>query len=207
MAPRIGLSSAAFLLAIAGLVGMPTAPADPGVALPPIGSTGGGPIIGGGDEAAQYRMSLQLNSFGKPDIQEGDGSDAAAFITDAAALHSPGLASAFVPLQRALGCQRDNTSFAARAYRRADGQWGGAMLVVAKSATANLDALTGCIKSVWPAPTAGGPTAMCANGWTYPTSGENHRPETYYILLAGTAADFCSATNANYANFATRWPG
>ena len=47
---------------------------------------------------------------------------------------------------------------------------------------------------------------MCASGWTYPTSGENHRAETYYILLAGTAADFCAPSNANYANYATRWP-
>jgi hypothetical protein len=105
-----------------------------------------------------------------------------------------------------LGCQQGNTSFGARAYRRADGQWGGAVLVIAKSATSNLDALTTCVKSVWPAPTAGGPTSMCASGWTYPTSGENHRPETYYILLAGTAADFCSSRNDSYANFATRWP-
>jgi hypothetical protein len=47
---------------------------------------------------------------------------------------------------------------------------------------------------------------MCASGWTYPTSGENHRPETYYILLAGTAGDFCSPRNDSYANFATGWP-
>lgn len=204
MATRIGVSSAACLLAITSLIGIPTAQAD--VVLPPIASTGGGPVIGGGDEAAQYRISLQLNSLDNPDVQEGDGSDAAEFIKGSAAVPSHGLAAAFVPLQRALGCQRDNTSFGARAYRRPDGRWGGAMLVIAKSATANIDALTKCIKSVWPAPTVGGPAAMCASGWTYPTSGENHSPETYYILLAGTAGDFCSSPNVDYANYATRWP-
>ncbi|SOJ52613.1 hypothetical protein MSIMFB_00126 [Mycobacterium simulans] len=210
MASRIGISSAVCVLAFMALAGLPTAHANPDVALPPIASTGGGPIIGGGDEAAQYRIARQLSSLGNPDVQEGDGADAAAFIMGSAALPSSGanphLAAAFVPLQRALGCQRDNTSFGARAYRRSDGQWGGAVLVIAKSATSDIEALTTCVKSVWPAPTAGGATSMCASGWTYPTSGENHRPETYYILLAGTDGDFCSTRNESYANYATRWP-
>ncbi|GAQ33940.1 hypothetical protein OQ974_09490 [Mycobacterium ulcerans] len=47
---------------------------------------------------------------------------------------------------------------------------------------------------------------MCAHGWTYPTSGQDHRPETYHILLAGTAADFCAKLDEDYANFATNWP-
>ncbi len=80
------------------------------------------------------------------------------------------------------------------------------MLVIAKSATSDMQALTGCIRSVWPAATAGGSNAMCAHGWTYPTSRQDHRPETYHILLAGTAADFCAKLDEDYANFATNWP-
>lgn len=204
MASRIGMGGAACLLAITALVSTPTAAADPNVVLPPIASTGGGPIIGGGDEAAQSRISLQLTSLGNPDVQEGDGADAAAFIMDSANIVANSrFTSTFVPLQRALGCQKDNTSFGARAYRRADGLWGGAVLVIAQSATANMDALTNCIKPIWPGSTVGG---RCASGWTYPTSGQNHRPETYYILLAGTSGDFCASFNSNYANYATRWP-
>jgi hypothetical protein len=190
---------------VLAMAGAPTAGADPNASLPALASTGGGPIIGGGDPDAQYRISLQLTSLGNPDVQEADGADAAAFITASAASTSPHLAAAFAPLQRALGCQRD-TSFGARAYRRNDGQWGGAVLVIAKSAAPNIDAVTGCVKSAWPAPAAGSPTTMCNSGWTYPTSGDNHRPETYYILLAGTVADFCGPRNDNYANYATRWP-
>ena len=47
---------------------------------------------------------------------------------------------------------------------------------------------------------------MCNSGWTYPTSGDNHRPETYYILVAGTASDFCDMPNGNYRNYVTPWP-
>ena len=47
---------------------------------------------------------------------------------------------------------------------------------------------------------------MCNSGWTHPTSGENHRPETYYILLAGTASDFCATLNGNYKTNASGWP-
>ena len=202
VATRIGASIAFCALAIAGT---PTAGADPNASLPPLASTGGGPIVGGGDPDAQYRISLQLTGFGYADAQEADGADAAAFITASAASTNPRLASAFAPLQRALGCQRD-TSFGARAYRRNDGQWGGAVLVIAKSAAPDIDALTGCVRSAWPAPAAGGPASMCNAGWTYPTSGDNHRPETYYILLAGTAADFCGPRNDNYGNYGTRWP-
>jgi hypothetical protein len=200
MSMRIGVAAGA--VSLAAVLGMPAPHADPGAALPPLPSTGSGPIISGGDEAAQRRMSLQLLSIGGPDVQHGDGSDAAAFIGDAAALGNPRLATAFVALQRVLGCQQGNTSFGARAYRRGDGAWGGAQLVIAKSATADVEALTNCVRSSWPATTVG----MCASGWTYPTSGENHRPETYYILLAGTAGDFCGPPDGNYANFAARWP-
>lgn len=182
--------------------GAPTAAADPSAALPPIASTGGGPIIGGGDEAAEARILLQLNGLNNPDVQQGDGADAATFIMDSAGLSNPRFSSPFSALRRALGCQKD-TSFGARAYRRADGQWGGAVLVIAKSATSNLEALTSCVKPIWPGSTVGG---MCANGWTYPTSGENHRPENYYILLAGTSGDFCGSFNSSYTNFATPWP-
>ena len=205
MAYRIGVwvAAGAFL---ASATGMPRAGSDPNVSLPPMTSSGGGPIVGGGDTDAQGRISLQLTSRNNPDIQEVDGSDAAAFINAAAGLADPRLAAPFQLLQRALGCQKDNAGFGARAYRRTDGQWGGAVLVIAKSATPDVDALTNCVSSNWTKPTAGGPTSMCNNGWTYPTSGENHRPETYYILLAGTASDFCSVPDANYRNFASAWP-
>jgi hypothetical protein len=169
-------------------------------------STGGGPIIGGEDAAAQQRISLQLVSFKNPNVQEVDGSGAAQFITAAATFSNLDLATAFVSSQRVLRCQTDKAGVGARAYRRNDGQWGGAMLVIAKSATQNLDALTGCVKSGWPGPAAGGPNSMCNSGWTYLTSGDNHRPETYYILLAGTAGDFCDMPNGNYRNYATSWP-
>jgi len=205
MAYRIGVWAAAGAF-LTSVIWMPTAGGDPTVTLPPMTSTGGGPIVGGGDHDAQVRMSLQLNSRNNPDIQEVDGSDAAAFINTAAGLAEPQLAAPFQLLQRALGCQKDNAGFGARAYRRADGQWGGAVLVIAKSATTDVDALTNCVTSVWPTPAAGGATKMCNAGWTYPTSGESHRPETYYILLAGTASDFCSVPNANYRNYASAWP-
>lgn len=206
MAFRIGMNIAAWVLCAGAVVGAPPVQAAPGAVLPPIPSTGGGPIIGGGDEAAQSRIARQLMSVGNADVQEGDGADAASFIMDSAQVADSRLASAFVPLQRALGCQKVNTSFGARAYRRSDGGWGGAMLVIAESATSDMQALTGCIRSVWPVATAGGSNAMCAHGWTYPTSGQDHRPETYHILLAGTAADFCARFDEDYANFATNWP-
>jgi hypothetical protein len=193
--------AAGLLFLAASLVGISTADADP-VTLPAMTSSGGGPIIGGGDAAAQQRMSLQLISLKDPDVQEVDGSDAAQFITAAAAGANRDLASPFALLQQALGCQTNG--FGARGYRRNDGQWGAAMLVIAKSATPNVDALTGCAKSNWREPTAGGPTSMCNSGWTYPTSGDNHRPETYYILLAGTASDFCNTPNGNYRNYSGR---
>jgi len=198
-----GLFFGAFLALVTG---MPTAGGDPNVTLPPMTSTGGGPIIGGGDGAAQGRMSLQLTSRNNPDIQEVDGSDAGAFINAAAGVADLRLAAPFQSLQHVLGCQQNNAGFGARAYRRADGQWGGAMLVIAKSATVDVDSMTNCVRSSWRKPTPGGANAMCNSGWTYPTSGDNHRPETYYILLAGTAADFCSVPNADYRNYASAWP-
>ena len=194
---------AACTLAV-GALGVPSAVADPTGTLPPMTPTNGGPIIGGGGAAPQ--MSQQLKSLNDPNVQEVDGPDAAQFIAAAAGISDRDLALPFMALQRALVCQKNNAGFGARGYRRNDGKWGGAMLVIAKSATPNLDALAGCVKSAWPAPTPGGPATMCASGWAYPTSGDNHRPETYYILLAGTAADFCGPRNADYANYATRWP-
>jgi hypothetical protein len=206
MTHRIVVGIAACGLALVALVGMPAAGGDPTVTLPPMTSSGGGPIIGGGDAAAKARIALQLTSLGNPDVQEVDGSDAAAFITAAAAVADRQLAGPFLLLQRALKCQKDNAGWGARAYRRNDGQWGGAMLVAAKSATPNVDELSNCVRSNWRAGTAGTPTSMCNSGWTYPTSGDNHRPETYYILLAGTNSDFCSTPNGNYRNYASSWP-
>lgn len=206
-APVIGIAVGLLLLS-ASVAGIAAAAADPTGTLPAMTSSGGGPIIGGGDAAAERRISQQLTSRGDPDIQEVDGSDAAQFITAAAQVTGPsqGLAAPFVSLQRALGCQTNNAGFGARAYRRKDGQWGGATLVIAKSATPDVDALGACVKSNWRGSTAGGPSSMCNAGWTYPTSGENHRPETYYILLAGTASNFCAGPDENYRNYATGWP-
>jgi hypothetical protein len=196
------MSVAACCLVLGAVVGMPTAVADPTVTLPPMTSTGGGSIIGGGSNAA---ISQQLTSLGNPNVQEVDGSDAAQFITAAAAVANPQLAAPFALLRRVLACQNNNAGFAARAYRRTDGQWGGAMLVTSKSTTPNVDALNSCAQTNWRRPTAGAETSMCNNGWTTPTSGDR-RSEIYYILLAGTADDFCSGLNGKYKTNASGWP-
>ncbi|OBB92543.1 hypothetical protein [Mycobacterium sp. 852002-40037_SCH5390672] len=193
------------LLALGAAAGMPAAGADPTAALPAMTSTGSGPIIGG--STAGQGISQQLFSFGNPNVvQEVDGSDAAQFITAAAGAANQQLAGPFSLLRRALTCQTNNAGFGARAYRRNDGQWGGAMLVAAKSATPNVDDLIGCAKTNWRRTAAGGEAAMCNNGWTTPTAYESRRGETYYILLAGTAADFCSDLNAKYKSDANAWP-
>ncbi|MEQ6323534.1 hypothetical protein ABDZ15_04130 [Mycobacterium canetti] len=192
---------------LCALAATPTAAADPAATLPPMTSTGSGPIIGGGDPALRHRISQQLVSFDNPDVQEVDGSDAALFITAATAVANRDLASVFLPLQRALACQKDNSGFGARAYRRTDGQWGGAMLVIAKSTVADVDALNACVKSGWRRATAGTPNSMCNSGWTYPPFADTRRGEEgYFVLLAGTASDFCSVPNANYRNTASGWP-
>ncbi|WP_406817311.1 hypothetical protein [Mycobacterium sp. M23085] len=200
------LRSLIALLALGAAAGMPAASADPTAALPAMTSSGSGPIIGGGSAAGQG-ISQQLFSFGNPGvIQEVDGSDAAQFINAAAGAANQQLASPFALLRRALTCQTNNAGFGARAYRRNDGQWGGAMLVAAKSATPNVDSLVACAKTNWRRTAAGGEAAMCDNGWTTPISYESRRGETYYILLAGTAADFCSDLNAKYKSDANAWP-
>lgn len=157
-------------LSLAVLAAAPTAGAEPTGALPPMTSSGSGPVIGDGDAALRQRISQQLFSFGDPTVQEVDGSDAAQFITAAAAVADRDVASVFLPLQRVLGCQQNTAGsgagFGARAYRRTDGQWGGAMLVVAKSTVSDVDALKACVKSGWRKATAGTPTSMCNNGWT-----------------------------------------
>jgi hypothetical protein len=192
----------AVLAAVCGLA-MPAAAADP-VTLPAMTAGGGGPIIGGGNNAG---IAAQLTGFGKPDVQEVDGSDAAQFITAAAAVSNPQLAAPFGLLKRALACQTNNAGFGARAYRRTDGKWGGAMLVAAKSATPNLDALAGCARTNWRRPTAGSDTAMCNSGWTTPNSFSSREGgEAYYILLAGTADDFCTTLNGKYKTNAATWP-
>jgi hypothetical protein len=200
---RIAASIAACALSLSALVGTPAATADPSVTLPPMTSSGGGPIIGGGNNAG---ISQQLTSLGNPNVQEVDGSDAAQFIAAAAAVANPQLAAPFGVLRRGLACQNNNAGFGARAYRRNDGQWGGAMLVAAKSTVPNVDALANCAKTNWRRPTAGGETSMCNSGWTTPNSFESRGGETYYILLAGTADDFCSQLNGKYKTNATGWP-
>jgi hypothetical protein len=104
-ARRIHVSMAAGgLFLAASLAGIPTAGADPTVRLPAMTSTGGGPI--------------KLVSFKSPNVQEVDGSGAAQFITAAATFSNRDLATAFVSLQRVLGCQTDKAGFGARTYRR-----------------------------------------------------------------------------------------
>ena len=196
---RVGVVIAACGLALCA----PVATADPTVTLPPLTSGGGGPIIGGGNNAG---ISQQLTGLGNPNVQEVDGSDAAQFITAAAAVSNSQLAAPFGLLRRALACQTNNAGFGARAYRRADGLWGGAMLVAAKSATPNVDALAACAKTNWRRPTAGSDTAMCNSGWTTPTAFESRGGEAYYILLAGTADDFCTPLTAKYKTNASAWP-
>lgn len=199
------LRSTIALLALGAATGLPAAGADPAPALPAMTSSGSGPIIGG--STAGQGISQQLFSFGKPNVvQEVDGSDAAQFINAAAGVANQQLAGPFSLLRRALTCQTNNAGFGARAYRRNDGQWGGAMLVAAKSATPNVDGLIACAKTNWRRSAAGGEAAMCNNGWTTPTSYESRRGETYYILLAGTAADFCGDLNAKYKTDANAWP-
>ncbi|OBF59321.1 hypothetical protein A5787_21805 [Mycobacterium sp. 852002-50816_SCH5313054-b] len=192
------------LVAACGLLCAPAASADP-VALPAMTSGGGGPIIGGGNNAG---IAQQLIGLGNPNVQEVDGPDAAQFINAAAAVTNPALAAPFGLLKRALACQTNNAGFGARAYRRNDGQWGGAMLVAAKSAIPNVDALTACAKTNWRKPTLGSDTAMCNSGWTTPNSFDSRRSgaEAYYIFLAGTADDFCTGLNAKYKTNAAAWP-
>ncbi len=192
-------------LVLGAVAGTPAAGAAPNVTLPPMTSSGSGPIIGGG-AAAQQGISQQLFSFGSPNVQEVDGSDAAQFITAAATVANPQLAAPFSLLRRALACQTNNAGFGARAYRRNDGQWGGAMLVTAKSATPNVDDLASCAKTNWRRATAGTETSMCDAGWATPNSFNSRGGETYYIMLAGTADDFCSALNGKYKNNFSGWP-
>ncbi len=205
MTHRIVVGIAACALFVGALLGMPVAGADPTVTLPAMTSSNSGPIVGGGSASAQ--MSQQLKSLGDPGVQEVDGSDAAQFITAAAAVTNRDLASPFMALQRALTCQTNNAGFGARAYRRKDGLWGGAMLVVIKSTVPNADALTACEKSNWRRPSAGSTNSMCDSGWSYPPQTFTNRGgETYYVLLAGTASDFCSTLNENYRSNASTWP-
>ncbi|KKC06476.1 hypothetical protein [Mycobacterium nebraskense] len=190
-------------LALGAVAGIPPSGADPTVTLPPMTSSGGGPIIGGGNSAG---IAQQLFSFGTPNVQEADGSDAAQFITAAAGSANPQLAAPFSLMRRALACQTNNAGFGARAYRRSDGQWGGAMVVAAKSATPNVDALAGCAKTNWRRATAGTQGSLCNSGWSTPNTYESRRGETYYILLAGTADDFCTTLNGKFKDNSNGWP-
>ncbi|OBH13640.1 hypothetical protein [Mycobacterium sp. E3247] len=187
----------------AAAAGVPPAGADPTAGLPPMTSTGGGPIIGGGSNAG---IAAQLFSFGTPNVQEVDGSDAAQFITAAAGSANQQLAAPFSLMRRALACQTNNAGFGARAYRRSDGQWGGAMVVAAKSATPNVDGLVGCAKTNWRRATAGAQSSACNSGWSTPNTYESRRGETYYVLLAGTADDFCTAVNGKFKDNSNGWP-
>ncbi|OBB82845.1 hypothetical protein [Mycobacterium sp. 852002-30065_SCH5024008] len=197
------LRNMAAAFALGAVVVAPTAGADPTVALPPMTSSGGGPIIGGGSNAG---IAQQLFSFGTPNVQEVDGSDAAQFITAAAGSANPQLAAPFSLMRRALACQANNAGFGARAYRRSDGQWGGAMVVAAKSATPNMDGLAGCAKTNWRRATAGTQSSLCNSGWSTPNTYESRRGETYYILLAGTSDDFCTAVNGKFKDNSNGWP-
>lgn len=198
---RIG-PIAACALTVAALC----APATAGAAdtLPPMTPTNGGPIIGGGGNASQ--MMQQLKSLNDPNVQEVDGPDAAQFISAAAGLANRDLSAPFMALQRALACQQNNAGFGARAYRRNDGLWGGAMLVIAKSAYPDTDAMKACEMTNWRRPSAGSTMAMCNSSWMYPPQDFNKKGGDYTVLLAGTNSDFCSALNANYKTNASAWP-
>ncbi|OBK17704.1 hypothetical protein [Mycobacterium asiaticum] len=178
------------------------ADADPTGGLPPMNSTGSGPVVGGGADAA---IAQQLFTFHDPNIQEADGNDAAQFISAAAGLTNRDLATVFQPLQRALGCQTNGSGFGARAYRRADGQWGGGMLVIAKGGVKDIEALKACVKNAWRRATVGTPTSMCNSGWSYPPYSDR-KGEGYFVLLAGSNSDFCGPPNANYRGTASSWP-
>jgi hypothetical protein len=199
IAYRIGVLLAACMPFLAGI---PTGHADP-VTLPAMTSGGGGPIIGGGSNAG---IAGQLTSLGNPNVQEVDGSDAAQFITAAAAVANQQLAAPFSLLRRGLACQTNNAGFGARAYRRNDGLWGGAMLVTAKSATPSVDALNACAQTNWRKPTLGSDTAMCNSGWTTQNAFTHRESENYYILLAGTNVDFCTGLNGKYKTGFNAWP-
>jgi hypothetical protein len=200
IAYRIGVLIA---VCVAFLAGMPTGHADP-VTLPVMTAGGGGPIIGGGNNAG---IAGQLTSLSNPNVQEVDGSDAAQFITAAAAVTNPQLAAPFSLLRRGLACQTNNAGFGARAFRRNDGLWGGAMLVTSKSSTPNVDALNACAQTNWRKPTLGSDTAMCNSGWTTANSfTSREQSEAYYILLAGTNDDFCNGLNGKYKTKFNAWP-
>jgi hypothetical protein len=201
--PARPIRSAVALLALGAAAGMPVAGAD--ATLPAMTSSGSGPIIGGGS-AAGPGIAQQLFSFGKPEVQEVDGNDAAQYITTAAAGTSSQLTAPFSLMRRALACQTNNAGFGARANRRGDGQWGGAMVVAAKSATPNLDGLVACAKTNWRRATAGTPTSLCNSGWSTPNTFESRRGETYYVLLAGTDNDFCTAINGKFRDNSNGWP-
>jgi hypothetical protein len=188
-------------VALVALLGAPAANADP-VTLPPIAPTNSGPIIGGGGGGG---IAQQLTSLGRPNVQEVDGSDAVGFINAAATLPNPQLATPFQLLKRALTCQANNAGWGARVFRRNDGLWGGGMVVTSKSNVGNVDALVACEKSNWKRPSAGSETAACNNGWTTPNRGLRDS-EAYYIMLAGTADDFCTALNDKYKSNASGWP-
>ncbi|SOX51921.1 hypothetical protein MAAFP003_583 [Mycobacterium ahvazicum] len=193
----------ACMLALNALA-VPTAVADPTGTLPPMTATNGGPIIGGGGAASQ--MSQQLKSLNDPNVQEVDGPDAAQFIAAAAGISDRDLALPFMALQRALGCQKNNAGFGARGYRRNDGKWGGAMLVIAKSAYPDVAAMKACEMSNWRRPSMGSPTQMCNSGWAYPPQTFNDKGGDFIVLLAGTNSDFCTALNGNYKSSASPWP-
>jgi hypothetical protein len=193
---------AACALTVGALAVPPTAVADTG--LPPMTPTNGGPIIGGGGSASQ--MSQQLKSLGDPNVQEVDGPDAAQFIAAAAAITNRDLAGPFMALQRSLSCQQNNAGFGARAYRRNDGQWGGAMLVIPKSAYPDTAAMKACEMTNWRRPSAGSTMSPCNSSWTYPPQQFNNKGGDYSVMLAGTDSNFCSKLNGNYQGTASPWP-
>ena len=65
MAVRIGAGIAACALPLSALAVTTTATADPSATLPTMTSTGGGSIIGGGNNAG---ISQQLTSLGNPNV-------------------------------------------------------------------------------------------------------------------------------------------
>jgi hypothetical protein len=109
-------------------------------------------------------------------------------------------------LQRALGCQANNAGFGARAFRRNDGQWGGGMLVISKSAYPDTAAMKACEMTNWHRPSSGSTMAICYSSWTYPPQQFNNKGGDWTVMLTGTNSDFCAKLNGNYQGTASPWP-
>ena len=204
IAYRIGVLLAACGLSLGAAAAMPAAYADPSVTLPPMTSGGGGPIIGGGSTRRESRSSCS-----------------------ALAIRMSKRSTARTRRNSSRPPPRWPTRSSRRPSRCCVGRWR-ARPTTPDSGRAPIDATTGngearCwsrpraphrTSTTWPAaprPIGAGPRPVrkrrCATtAGATPNTYESRRGETYYILLAGTAADFCSALNAKYKDNSNGWP-